>query len=95
MVDFEDKKRIHIKAEKEKARKLRKSRWWSHIIATKPCYYCKKALSPETVTMDHVIPVSLGGHTSKGNVVPSCKTCNTLKKDMTPLQWLEFTRNQA
>ncbi len=27
--------------------------------------------------MDHITPVARGGRSTKGNVVPSCKACNT------------------
>jgi 5-methylcytosine-specific restriction protein A len=30
--------------------------------------------------MDHIVPLVRGGRSTKGNVVPSCKACNTDKK---------------
>ena len=30
--------------------------------------------------MDHVVPLVRGGRSTKGNVVPACKDCNTKKK---------------
>ena len=30
--------------------------------------------------MDHVVPLVRGGRSTKGNVVPACKECNTTKK---------------
>jgi 5-methylcytosine-specific restriction enzyme A len=36
--------------------------------------------------MDHVIPVGRGGHSSKGNVVVSCKECNSKKGHRTPAE---------
>tara|TARA_B100001964_G_C14057025_1_gene519657 strand:- start:109 stop:372 length:264 start_codon:yes stop_codon:yes gene_type:complete len=72
-----------IKKEKEKAKLLRKSRWWQILITKATCYYCNKTLTPKEVTMDHIVPLSRGGRTTKGNVVPSCKECNTKKKDKT------------
>jgi 5-methylcytosine-specific restriction protein A len=35
--------------------------------------------------MDHVIPVSKGGKSTKGNIVPSCKECNNKKMYKTPV----------
>lgn len=35
--------------------------------------------------MDHKIPLSRGGKSAKGNVVPSCKDCNNAKKNRTPV----------
>ncbi len=35
--------------------------------------------------MDHVIPLSQGGRSVKGNLVPCCKECNSKKKaDLPP-----------
>jgi 5-methylcytosine-specific restriction endonuclease McrA len=30
--------------------------------------------------MDHVVPLVRGGRSTRGNVVPACKACNTDKK---------------
>lgn len=43
------------------------------------CQYCGKKLSVQTRTIDHVIPVGRGGHSSFENCVTSCRKCN-LKK---------------
>jgi hypothetical protein len=77
----------HVRREKERARELRKSRWWQSVCDKASCYYCAKALTRAEVTMDHVVPVSQGGTSTKGNVVPACKVCNTLKRDMTAVEW--------
>jgi len=37
--------------------------------------------------MDHIVPLSRGGRSTKGNVVPCCKTCNTNKKQLLPMEW--------
>ena len=34
--------------------------------------------------MDHLVPVIRGGRSIKGNVVPSCKACNTARKHSLP-----------
>lgn len=78
----------HINSEREKARELRKSRWWQNILsAGTKCYYCEKSIKKAEITMDHIVPVSQGGFSTKGNVVASCKQCNTLKRDMTAVEW--------
>lgn len=43
------------------------------------CYYCKKPLTLETVTIDHFIPQSKGGKNNIENLYPSCGDCNTKK----------------
>ncbi len=47
------------------------------------CQYCGRN-GGERMTIDHVIPKSLGGRTVWENVVSACRTCN-LKKGNTPL----------
>lgn len=76
----------HIKKERAKARALRESQWWKQILGLGLCHYCEKKFNKEELTMDHVIPVGRGGHSSKGNVVPSCKDCNNKKRHLTPAE---------
>jgi len=51
------------------------------------CAYCP---SPAT-TWDHVMPVSRGGRTAPGNIVPACHSCNSSKNDSDVFEWLERT----
>lgn len=69
----------HIKKEREKARALRESQWWKQKLAKGICYYCEKKFARADLTMDHIIPVGRGGHSTKGNVVVACKDCNSKK----------------
>ena len=78
----------HIKKEKEKARKLRKTPWWRQKLARGECHYCEKVFAGEALTMDHKTPISRGGVTSKGNVVVCCKECNSAKKYYTPAEMI-------
>jgi 5-methylcytosine-specific restriction enzyme A len=78
----------HIKKEKAKARVLRKSQWWKQKLSQGLCHYCGKAFTGDSLTMDHKVPLSRGGTTSRGNVVPSCKACNSEKKFYTPAEML-------
>lgn len=76
-----------IRLEKAKARELRQSRWWKNIVAQGLCHYCGKKVPPQELTMDHMVPLALGGKTEKTNVVPCCKDCNTRKKDSLGFDW--------
>ncbi len=78
-----EKRSAHIKAEKQKAKDLRKTPWWQKIRQSAQCYYCQQKLDYDAVTMDHIVPLSRGGFSKKGNIVAACKSCNTLKKDST------------
>ena len=83
-----------IAKEKAKARDLRKSRWWKNEIAKGVCHYCGKSFKPKDLTMDHVIPLSRGGKSTKGNIVPCCKSCNNEKKYMTPVDMIIKIMNE-
>jgi len=52
---------------------------WVEILETydRSCAYCDT--SSETMTMDHVVPLSKGGAHAKENVVPACRSCNSRK----------------
>ena len=81
-----------IRTERAKARELRKTRWWQQKTAPGTCYYCGKKVGYKNLTMDHIIPLSRGGHSTKKNLVPSCKDCNNRKKTLLPVEWEEYMR---
>ncbi len=83
-----------IRREKEKARALRKSRWWQQKIGRGRCYYCGKLVSPGDLTMDHVVPLIRGGRSTKANLVPACKECNVKKKYLLPFEWDAYRTNR-
>ena len=79
-----------IKAERAKARELRKTRWWQQKTAAGTCYYCGQKVGYANLTMDHVIPLARGGRSTRDNLVPCCKECNTKKKGSLPVEWDEY-----
>lgn len=81
-----------IRLERNKARELRKSQWWKNRIARGECYYCRGQFAPKELTLDHIVPVSRGGRTTKGNCVPCCKECNNKKQSLMPVEWEEFVQ---
>ncbi|MEA2060411.1 MAG: HNH endonuclease [Thermodesulfobacteriota bacterium] len=81
------------KKEKNKARELRQSQWWKRKRSQGVCHYCRKPFPPKELTMDHIIPIARGGKSIKSNLVPCCKTCNTRKKQMLPLEWDEYMQS--
>jgi 5-methylcytosine-specific restriction enzyme A len=84
-----------IKRERSKARELRQTRWWKDRLARGVCYYCRRQFSAPDLTMDHIVPMSRGGKTTRGNVVPVCKECNNKKKYLLPMEWDEYMRSKA
>jgi 5-methylcytosine-specific restriction enzyme A len=81
-----------LKREKEKARKLRKSQWWSRKRASGICYFCNRNAGERELTMEHLIPLVRGGKSSRGNLVPACKECNNKKKYMLPIEWEDYLK---
>lgn len=53
------------------------------------CVYCKKNLTVETMTCDHLIPVSKGGTDRRKNLVPACTDCNFLRGNFLSIQEFE------
>ncbi len=73
----------HIKRERAKAKEFRATNWWKQQIGKGICYHCEAKFPREELTLDHLIPISRGGRTTKKNIVVSCKQCNSLKKNLT------------
>jgi 5-methylcytosine-specific restriction protein A len=49
------------------------------------CAYCTRG---KPLCLEHVIPVSKGGATSRDNVVPACRDCNDAKRTKRIEAWL-------
>ena len=54
------------------------------------CFYCGTSLNDYNRDVDHLIPKSRGGIKSNDNKVYSCTSCNRLKADMTPEEFVDF-----
>lgn len=52
--------------------------------ANRRCEYCKspEAFSPDAFSIDHIVPVSLGGSDDLHNLALSCQGCNASKLDV-------------
>jgi 5-methylcytosine-specific restriction endonuclease McrA len=74
-----------IRRERRKAQELKASQWWKNIKHKGICHYCEKKFPPTDITMDHLVPLARGGTSTKGNVVPACRSCNQNKKLNTPV----------
>ncbi len=76
----------HIRTERERGKKLRKTPWWKMQIQQGVCHFCHQNVGADNLTMDHVVPLARGGKSTRGNVVPACQTCNRHKKLGTPVE---------
>jgi len=79
-----------ISRERQRARALRHTQWWKRQTAKGVCHWCGRQTGAHQLTMDHIVPVARGGQRVKGNVVPSCKDCNTAKKQLLPMEWESY-----
>lgn len=52
---------------------------------TKECPYCGRVMKSREKTLDHFVPLALGGWHRVGNVVVCCRSCNSRKNAMDPL----------
>lgn len=86
---FSDVSEADISREKKRARELRRSEWWKRRRSPGICHYCRGHFPPAALTMDHLVPLVRGGRSTKGNIVPACKACNSKKKYALPWEWRE------
>jgi len=52
------------------------------------CAYCGRVLTPETVTIDHKVPLSRGGSSYIMNIAPACGGCNSSKRATTAEEYM-------
>jgi hypothetical protein len=57
---------------------------WQDILVSYNhcCAYCSR--KPQRLTQDHITPLSKGGHHTKSNIVPACRSCNSRKRTGPP-----------
>ena len=79
-----------VRREKAKAQEIRRSQWWKNRRSSGICHYCGRKFPPAALTMDHLIPISRGGRSVHGNLVPCCKECNNRKRYLLPMEWQEY-----
>lgn len=84
-----------LKRERAKARALRQSQWWKRRVSAGVCHYCGRQIGARQLTMDHVVPLIRGGRSTRGNVVPACKPCNSKKQLLLPVEWEEYLKRLA
>lgn len=59
--------------------------WDALVAATNGCCaYCGRR---RTLTMDHLVPLTRGGHHVFENIVPACQSCNSSKGKKLPAEW--------
>ena len=75
-----------MRRERQKARELRASPWWQRKRAAGVCHHCGGKVPARELTMDHLVPIVRGGKSTKGNLVASCKACNSARQHRLPFE---------
>lgn len=87
----ESKRRHHARQTGAKINDLTNAQWQERKAEYGSlCAYCLKPMG--TVSQDHMTPLSRGGDHTLTNVVPACRSCNSLKGTKT---LLEFVTNKV
>lgn len=72
-----------------KRRVVDSERWHVMRRDRETCVYCgwsqgRSCGMPATIHIDHIVPFSRGGESTRENLVCSCSRCNLYKRDRTP-----------
>ena len=64
------------------------------------CYWCDRPITKKTISLEHLVPRSLGGKDVIENCVLACKKCNSRRGTMTPEEfrkspWLAYLKGQG
>lgn len=59
------------------------------------CVYCGSSLGRGTLTLDHVLPLALGGTNDPSNIAAACQACNQAKGDTHPDDWFDANPEAA
>ncbi len=59
------------------------------------CVYCDEDLQDKEIHLDHVIPESKGGLTTRENLQVTCRKCNLAKGTLTEQEFTENLRQRA
>lgn len=70
---------IMLKQFMRRRRRPRFSKTNLYIRDLYTCQYCRNPFPRNSLTLDHVRPLSLGGRTEWCNIVAACMPCNSLK----------------
>ncbi len=53
------------------------------------CELCGQRLSPENMSLDHIVPLSMGGEDSMENLQAACFACNQFKSNNLPEDFMD------
>jgi 5-methylcytosine-specific restriction endonuclease McrA len=67
---------------------MRQTPYYQDLFRKGICHYCGQKFPQDQLTLDHIVPVSRGGRSTRGNLVVACLDCNQKKKYLTPVEML-------
>jgi 5-methylcytosine-specific restriction endonuclease McrA len=70
-----------------------KRRLYGHLFMA-PCCYCKKVFLVTSLTIEHLVPLCLGGSSDVTNIALSCAPCNQEKGREAWLMKRKLNRSQ-
>lgn len=73
---LEKERRIRRKKQRKINAKLK--RQYNHLFMT-PCCYCKAVFMVTDLTVEHIVPLCLGGTNEAANITLACASCNQNK----------------
>jgi hypothetical protein len=69
----------------------RNKRWTIYITNNYQCAYCGRTLFEiDVLTLDHLVPIELGGTNHASNLVVACRSCNSKKADTNLNDFLSY-----
>lgn len=84
----------HNKTRIERVRKASNGTVSKSVVAkilnsSSRCIYCDVPITAESATIDHIVPVSLGGAHADFNLVSCCRSCNSAKGNKAFHEWVK------
>lgn len=82
-------------------RKLKQPKWHkvyrreAAIAQNWRCAYCRCKLTDDTISADHITPVSKGGATRRSNIQACCIICNNIKASMSHKGFLRRLKSNS
>lgn len=66
--------------------KVQQRIWWRDMCT---CMYCGRDMGEVQLTVDHFVPIEMGGADEDTNYLTACRRCNKDKGCMPPDEWCE------
>ncbi len=68
----------------------RRARQIAYRRTRNTCVYCSRRLPKKELSLDHLVPKSVGGSNAAWNLVTSCVSCNRSRGNMELDRWLQM-----